>query len=49
MKYERMILDTMNEMQDAQALYLRLGFQKIDPYDDQDPSKLVCYEKVLAG
>ena len=47
MKYEKMILDTMNEMQDAQKLYQRLGFVVIPPYDHQDPSKVVCYEKVL--
>lgn len=47
MKHHTMLLDTMNEMQDAQRLYKRLGFELIDPYDDQDTSKLVCYGKKL--
>ena len=43
--YDRMVLDTMNEMHAAQKLYRQLGFTKIEPYRDQDPSKVVCYEK----
>lgn len=45
--YERMILDTMVEMQDAQKLYRRLGFEVMEPYNHQDPAKVVCYEKIL--
>ena len=47
MKFEKMILDTMYEMQDAQKLYQRLGFVVTGPYDHQDPLKVVCYEKML--
>ena len=43
--YTRMLLDTMNEMHAAQKLYHQLGFTKIKPYRDQDPMKVVCYEK----
>ena len=43
--YDRMLLDTMNEMHAAQKLYRQLGFTKIEPYRDQDPTKVVCYEK----
>jgi len=43
--YTRMVLDTMNEMHAAQKLYQQLGFRKTEPYRDQDPSKVVCYEK----
>jgi ribosomal protein S18 acetylase RimI-like enzyme len=44
-KYTRILLDTMNEMHTAQKLYLQLGFTKIEPYRDQDPMNLTCYEK----
>ncbi len=47
MKYDKMILDTMHEMQDAQKLYQRLGFVVAEPYDHQDPKKVVCYERKL--
>lgn len=47
MKYKKMILDTMNEMKDAQKLYKRMGFVEAEPYDNQDTSKVVCYEKNL--
>lgn len=47
MKYKKMILDTMHAMQDAQKLYQRMGFVVAEPYDNQDPSKVVCYEKSL--
>lgn len=43
--YQTMILDTMYEMKAAQELYLQLGFTKIESYRDQDPMKVVCYEK----
>ncbi|MFZ1678661.1 MAG: GNAT family N-acetyltransferase [Saprospiraceae bacterium] len=44
-KYNRMVLDTMHEMHAAQKLYRQLGFTKTEPYRDQDPSTVVCYEK----
>lgn len=47
LKYQKMRLDTMHEMEAAQHLYQALGFVIIAPYDHQDPSKVVCYEKVL--
>lgn len=47
MKFDKMILDTMHEMQDAQKLYQRLGFVMAEPYDHQDPNKVVCFEKML--
>ena len=47
MKYDRMILDTMMEMKAAQKLYDDLGFHVIEPYDQQDPSKVICFEKKL--
>ena len=43
--YTIMLLDTMHQMQSAQALYRQLGFHVVDPYNDQDPVKVVCYEK----
>ncbi len=43
--YHTMILDTMHEMQAAQQLYLLLGFHPIPPYNDQDESKVKCFEK----
>jgi putative acetyltransferase len=46
-QYTRMVLDTMLEMKDAQRLYERLGFRVVGPYDNQDLSKLICYEKEL--
>jgi carbonic anhydrase len=45
--YQRMILDTMIEMKDAQQLYQRLGFKVMHPYYNQDPAKMICYEKIL--
>lgn len=45
--YERMILDTMMEMKQAQGLYKRLGFEEMEPYNHQDPEKVICYEKIL--
>lgn len=47
--YRRMILDTMMEMKDAQRLYRRLGFEVMEPYNHQNPDKVVCYEKVLSA
>lgn len=44
-KYTRILLDTMNEMHAAQKLYLQLGFTKIEPYRNQDPLKVICFEK----
>ncbi len=38
-----MVLDTMYEMKDAQALYQKLGFTSIPSYNDQDPDKVVWY------
>lgn len=46
-EYQRMILDTMTEMKDAQRLYRQLGFEVMEPYNDQDPAKVICYEKIL--
>ena len=46
--YNRMLLDTMLEMRDAQRLYEKLGFRVVGPYDHQDLSKLICYEKLLS-
>ncbi len=40
-----MLLDTMHEMKAAQRMYHQLGFSVVNPYRDQDPSKVVCYEK----
>lgn len=45
--YHSMILDTMYEMQTAQQLYYNLGFHTIPPYNQQDESKVVCFEKIL--
>jgi|WetSurMetagenome_2_1015567.scaffolds.fasta_scaffold565887_2 putative acetyltransferase len=45
--YHSMILDTMYEMQSAQQLYYSLGFHTIPPYNQQDESKVICFEKVL--
>lgn len=47
MNFKSMVLDTMIEMEAAQKLYRELGFVEVEPYDDQDLSKLVCYEKEL--
>ena len=47
MKYKFMLLDTINEMHAAQHLYEKLGFKKTEPYDHQDPAKVVCYVKSL--
>lgn len=48
-EYQRMILDTMTEMKDAQQLYQRLGFKVMEPYNNQDPVKVICYEKILSA
>ncbi len=45
--FDKIILDTMVEMKAAQQLYHQLGFYMIPPYDDQDPERIVCYEKQL--
>ena len=45
--YNSMILDTMMEMKAAQQLYHHLGFDVIPPYNHQDTSKIVCFEKKL--
>jgi putative acetyltransferase len=45
--YQKMVLDTMMEMKAAQQLYHDLGFVIIPPYDDQDTSKVICFEKEL--
>jgi putative acetyltransferase len=45
--YHSMVLDTMYEMQAAQQLYYNLGFHTIPPYNQQDESKVVCFEKTL--
>jgi putative acetyltransferase len=45
--YHSMVLDTMYEMQAAQQLYYSLGFHVIPPYNQQDESKVVCFEKIL--
>jgi hypothetical protein len=42
-----MILDTMLEMRSAQALYRKLGFYVVAPYNHQDPAKVICFEKNL--
>ena len=47
-QYHRMVLDTMLEMKDAQRLYERLGFRVVEPYDHQDTSKVICYEKIIS-
>ncbi len=46
-QYDRMVLDTMLEMKDAQRMYEGMGFRVVAPYDHQDLSKLICYEKEL--
>jgi carbonic anhydrase len=46
-KYDRMLLDTMYEMRAAQKLYEQLGFTIIEPYNDQDTSKVVCFQKIF--
>jgi ribosomal protein S18 acetylase RimI-like enzyme len=43
--FNSMLLDTMHEMRAAQRLYQQLGFSIVKPYHNQDPSKVVCYEK----
>jgi ribosomal protein S18 acetylase RimI-like enzyme len=45
--FERIILDTMVEMKAAQQLYHQLGFEIIPSYEDQDPDRIVCFEKKL--
>jgi len=46
--FHSMILDTMVEMQAAQQLYYNLGFHTIPPYNHQDESKVICFEKQLS-
>jgi len=46
-QYQRMILDTMHAMKDAQALYKRMGFHEMEPYNGQDSDKVICFEKEL--
>lgn len=45
--FDRIILDTMVEMQAAQQLYHQLGFVIIPSYEGQDPQRIVCFEKIL--
>jgi putative acetyltransferase len=45
--YTSMMLDTMMEMKAAQNLYVNLGFHQIPPYNQQDETKIICYEKIL--
>lgn len=45
--FDSIILDTMVEMKAAQQLYHQLGFEIIPSYEDQDPSRIVCFEKKL--
>ena len=47
MKYQKMVLDTMHEMQDAQKLYRQLGFVIAPPHDPTDTRNVVYYEKFL--
>jgi len=45
--FDKIILDTMVEMKAAQQLYHQLGFYIIPSYEDQDPERIVCFEKNL--
>jgi putative acetyltransferase len=47
MKYKKMVLDTMHEMEDAQKLYRQLGFVVTEPHDPNDTRDVVYYEKIL--
>src|SRR5687768_10649370 len=47
MKYKKMILDTMHEMEDAQKLYEKLGFVVTEPHDPDDKRNVVYYQKSL--
>ncbi len=47
MKFKKILLDTMEEMNEANELYTQLGFTIIPPYNQQDPLKVTCYEKIL--
>lgn len=47
-QYKSIVLDTMHEMKAAQNLYLSLGFHPVSPYNGQDESRLVCYERKLS-
>lgn len=47
MGYSRIYLDTMVEMKTAQQLYDRLGFKVRGAYDDQDLTRMICYEKMV--
>ena len=40
--YERVLLDTLDFLKDAQALYKRLGFREIPKYNDS-PMKNAMY------
>ena len=46
--YKSIVLDTMHEMKAAQNLYLSLGFHPVSPYNGQDESRLICYERKLS-
>jgi putative acetyltransferase len=45
--YTKIYLDTMFEMKTAQQLYDQLGFTIRGAYDDQDLTRMICYEKIL--
>ena len=47
MGYSRIYLDTMVEMKAAQQLYDQLGFRIRGAYDEQDLTRMICYEKFL--
>ena len=45
--YAELVADTMPVMQEALALYERMGFERIEPYADQAATGAVCIRKVL--